>query len=109
MHPQPFIRAEDLRRVYYFRRPNCLLLSVEYIATDIPRTILPLVLLEDTDMTGSPHRPSSTDGHPSVSLLIAIALRHSTLPGDRGRMPVAGARPYRGTLPLGRCGDWSVL
>jgi hypothetical protein len=24
-------------------------------------------------MTGMPHRPSSTDGHPSVSLLIAIA------------------------------------
>jgi hypothetical protein len=55
-------------------------------------------------MTGMPHRPSSTDGHPSVSLLLAIALRRSTLPGYRRRMPVALARPYRGTLSLGRCG-----
>ena len=61
-------------------------------------------------MTGMPHRPSSTDGHPSVSLLISFAiafvLRPSTLPGYRRRMPVALARPYRGTLSLGRCGDW---
>jgi hypothetical protein len=56
-------------------------------------------------MTGVPHRPSSSDGHPSVSLLIAIALRRSTLAGLRRRMPVALARPYRGTLSLGRCGN----
>jgi hypothetical protein len=56
-------------------------------------------------MTGKPRRPSSTDGHPSLSLLITIVLRRSTLPGYRFRMPVAIARPYRGTLPLGRCGN----
>lgn len=56
-------------------------------------------------MTGMPHRPSSTDGHSSVSLLISIVLRLSTLSGYRRRMPVALARPYRGTLSLGRCGD----
>jgi hypothetical protein len=51
-------------------------------------------------MTGEPHRPSSTDGHPSLSLLISIVLRRSTLPGYRFRMPVAIARRYRGTLSL---------
>jgi hypothetical protein len=55
-------------------------------------------------MTGMPHRPSSTDGQSSVSLLIAFALRRFTLPGYRRRLPVATARPYRGTLPLERCG-----
>jgi hypothetical protein len=56
-------------------------------------------------MTGMPHRPSSTDGHPSVSLLLAIALRRSTLPGYRRRMPVALARPIGYAYRLGRCGD----
>ena len=57
-------------------------------------------------MTGVPHRPSSIDGHPSVSLLIAIALRRSTLAGYRRRMPVALARPIGYAYRLGRCGNW---
>lgn len=56
-------------------------------------------------MTGEPHRPSSTDGHPSVPLLLAFALRRSTLPGYRRRMPVAFARPIGYAYRLGRCGD----
>jgi hypothetical protein len=60
-------------------------------------------------MTGMPHRPSSTDGHPSVSLLISFAiafvLRRSTLPGYRRRMPVALARPIGYAYRLGRRGD----
>ena len=43
-------------------------------------------------MTGVPHRPSSSDGHPSVSLLIsfaiALVLRRSTLSGLRRRMSI---------------------
>lgn len=69
------------------------------------RTIYSLYLLEVTGMTGKPHRPSSTDGHSSVSLLIAFALRRSTLSGYRRRMPVARARPIGYAYRLGRCGD----
>jgi len=75
------------------------------IAPSIPRSIFRLCLLEVTGMTGMPHRPSSSDGHPSVSLLIAIALRRSTLSGYRRRMPVALARPIGYAYRLGRCGD----
>ena len=56
-------------------------------------------------MTGKPHRPSSTDGHLLFSSSFAFALSSSTLLGYRQKMPVASARPYRGTLSLGRCGD----
>jgi len=53
-------------------------------------------------MTGMPHRPSSSDGHLLFSLCPTVF--RSTLPGYRQKMPVAFARPYRGTLSLGRCG-----
>jgi hypothetical protein len=75
------------------------------IAANNSQSIYRLCLLEDTGMTSTPHRPSSSDGHPSVSLLIAIALRRSTLAGDRRRMPVAIARPIGCAYRLGRCGD----
>ena len=127
MYPHP-LRDEDLATVY--SRPHVfgspILLSLlklppnskrtriplsilnrypKNIAANVPRPIYRLDLLEVTDMTGMPHRPSSTDGHPSVSLLIAIALRPSTLPGYRRRMPVARARPIGYVYRLGRCGD----
>ena len=75
------------------------------ICANISHPIFRLCLLEVTGMTGMPHRPSSSDGHPSVSLLIAIALRRSTVSGYRGRMPVARARPIGYAYRLGRCGD----
>jgi hypothetical protein len=55
-------------------------------------------------MTGKPHRPSSTDGHLLLSLSPRILVFRSTyrLPAEDARRC---ARPYRGTLPLGRCGD----
>src|ERR1700722_18318246 len=77
----------------------------EYMPRLLRRRYLPLDLLEDTGMTGKPHRPSSTDGPSSVYSSLSIVLSSSTLAGYRRRMPVAIARRYRGTLPLGRCGD----
>jgi hypothetical protein len=82
-------------------RTDCLLLSELYIGADIAPRPAGLCLLEVTGMTGKPHRPSSTDGH----LLVFVPLVPQTLSGYRKKMPVASARPYRGTLSLGRCGD----
>ena len=56
-------------------------------------------------MTGMPHRPSSIDGHPSVSSSFSSALSSSTVSGYRRRMPVACARPIGYAYRLGRCGD----
>jgi hypothetical protein len=60
-------------------------------------------------MTSVPHRPSSSDGYPSVSLLISLAIAlvlcRSTLAGWRRRIPVAIARPIGYAYRLGRCGN----
>lgn len=45
-------------------------------------------------MTGMPHRPSSTDGHPPVSLLIL-----SSSSFNRIRLSQEGARRYASPLP----------
>jgi hypothetical protein len=63
-------------------------------------------LLVFTGITGEPHRPSSSDGPPSLSLLISY--RSSSFNPDG--LSVQGARRSRSPLTgyayrLGRCGD----
>ena len=78
------------------------------IAANVPRPIYCPDLLEVTGMTGMPHRPQSSDGH---LLFHSSSSRFRSRPsslhpiGLSQKMPVAIARPYRGTLSLGRCGD----
>ena len=56
-------------------------------------------------MTGMPHRPSSTDGHLLVSLLVSTVPRLSTTIGLPQEDARRYARSYRSTLSLGRCGN----
>jgi len=76
----------------------------QQVSENMPRLLrrryLLLDLLEDTGITGEPHRPSSTDGHSSVSSSFSIVLSSSTLPGYRRRMPVAIARTVRRLICL---------
>ena len=58
-----------------------------------------------TGLTGKPPSPSPIGGHSPLSLLIAFALRRSTLLGYRWRMPSACARPIGYAYRLGLGGD----
>ena len=57
-------------------------------------------------MTGMPHRPSSTDGHLLVSLLITFVPRLSTTIGLPQEDARRYARPIGYAYRLGRCGNW---
>jgi len=83
------------------------------IAARTSRTTYAKYLLEDTGLTGVPLRRSSSDGQPSVSLFISLAiafdLRASTLSGYRRTTPAALARPAGYACQPGRCGNCREL
>jgi hypothetical protein len=85
VYPPTLFRVGGER--YYITISCDTLAHPQQVSENMPRLLcrryLPLDLLEDTGMTGEPHRPSSTDGHSSVSLLISIVLRLSILAGWR--------------------------
>lgn len=58
-------------------------------------------------MTGMPHRPSSTDGQSSLSLLIAYRSSSFNPTGLSGKTARRYASPLSGyAYRLGRCGNY---